>query len=66
VAAGGALVALALTPWLRPGLPDRRSPGGRRGGRCAPATLPSIAGAARDADAGALDEDGAAPGGGPA
>ena len=67
VAAGGALVALALTPWLRPGLPVLAA------ALVAVAaalrtreSLPQLDAAARDADAGARDEDGAAPGGGPA
>jgi len=67
VAAGGALVALALTPWLRPGLPVLAAAlvavvAALR----ARESLPSLGGAARDAETGALDEDGAAPGGGPA
>ena len=67
VAVGGAVVALALTPVLRPGLPVLAAAlvavlAGIRGARA----MPAIADAPRDPEAGARDEDGAAPGGGPA
>ena len=67
VAIGGALVAVALTPVLRPGLPVLAAAvvavvAGLRGGRA----MADVAHAPRDPDEGARLEDGAAPGGGPA
>ena len=67
VAAGGAAVALALTPVLRPGLPVLAAAlvavaAGLRGAEA----MPAITDAPRDAVTGAEEEDGAAPGGGPA
>lgn len=67
VAGGGAVVALALTPLLRPGLPVLAAAAvavvaGLRGGTA----LADVAHAPRDADTGADVDDGAAPGRGPA
>ena len=62
-----AVVALALTPFLRPGLPVLAAAlvAVIAGLRAGPALAP-IASAPRDAQTGAREEDGAAPGGGPA
>ena len=62
-----AVVALALTPFLRPGLPVLAAAlvAVIAGLRAGPALAP-ISSAPRDAETGAREEDGAAPGGGPA
>lgn len=67
VAIISALVAIALTPVLRPGLPVLAAAlvaiiAGYRSRQA----LAPLSQAARDAETGARDEDGAAPGGGPA
>ena len=67
IAAMSALVAVALTPVLRPGLPVLAAAlvavvAGIHGAR----RIAPLDHAPRDAESGARDEDGAAPGGGPA